>query len=468
LITDVRLPFGLSVRFLEVKSGLLTNLEYFGGFALFAYFIWVIWQFRRENRKEARSLLLLVGIVCAAYLNDFAVSFRLYAFVFMVQYGWLAAVIYIAIKRSGDLVEAGETRQDLVESEERFRTFVEQSSEAIVMTDEAGTVITYNHAAELLTGVPGREALNRPIWDLAVRTLPPDRIKGDIRQVIERHYREALSSTDVSNDSRRYEDVLQRPDGTLRSFQHNEFLVRTQRGFRIGTISHDITAVKLAEAQVLASLQEKTVLLKEIHHRVKNNLQVISSLLYLQRSHVDSPAAQTALQSSRDQVLSMALVHEDLYRSKDFTEIDFGTYIRRLVARLLGAYQVDGGLVFIGDGIQSLAIGVNQAIPCGLIVNELCTNVLRHAFPEHSPRTRRELRVEFSRSERSFALAVADTGIGMSPDVNPDTSPTLGMQIVSQLARQLQGSMRVTGGDEGTRVEIEFPAQDSPQARQVK
>jgi PAS domain S-box-containing protein len=458
LVTDVHLPFGLSVRYLEVKSGPLTNIQFFGGFAIFAYFIWVTWQFRRKHRREARKLLVLLGIVCAAYLSDFAVSFRLYPFIFMVQYGWLAAVIFITTQRSGDLVEAGEMKKDLVESEERFRTFVEQSTEAIIMTDEEGTVITYNKAAELLTGIPVADALRRPIWDLATRTLPAGRVTAETPRVIERHYRDALASASTAPDSQQFDEVLQRPDGTIRSYRHNEFLVRTQRGYRIGTISHDTTAVKRAEELILASLQEKTVLLREIHHRVKNNLQIISSLLYLQASHVDSPTARTALQDSRDQVLSMALVHEDLYRSKDFTEIDFGGYLRRLVARLLGAYRIAGEITFIGDGIQSLSLGVNQAIPCGLIVNELCTNVLRHAFPQDRQSARRELRVELSRAgDDRITLAVADTGVGISPDIDPATTPTLGMQIVSQLVHQLQGSMRVNGGEGGTRVEISFP-----------
>ena len=220
---------------------------------------------------------------------------------------------------------------------------------------------------------------------------------------------------------------------------------------------------------MLASLQEKTVLLKEIHHRVKNNLQMISSLLYLQESLVESASARAALQDSRNQVLSMALVHEDLYRSRDFSHIDFGGYIRWLVGRLLGAYRMSG-VSFTAEVAESLFLGVNQAIPCGLIVNELCINVLRHAFPAGAECARRELHVGLSRGEDDrVALLVADTGVGMPPDIDPETATTLGMQIVSRLVRQLQGSLRVTRGDPGTRVEIEFPARPAPRrSREIR
>ena len=198
LITDVRLPFGLSVRYLEADSGLLTDIQYYVGFAVFAYFLWVTWRYSREHRQEARRLFRLLGIVCCAYLSDFAVSFGLYSFIYLVEYGWLAAVIFITAQRSRDLVEAGQVKRDLVLSEEKFRTFVEQSSEAIVMTDEQGTVITYNRAAERLTGIPVADAINRPIWSLALRTLPADHLSGDSPRRIEQRYRDSLAPGDTT------------------------------------------------------------------------------------------------------------------------------------------------------------------------------------------------------------------------------------------------------------------------------
>ncbi|HUI70500.1 MAG TPA: histidine kinase dimerization/phosphoacceptor domain -containing protein [Spirochaetia bacterium] len=457
-ITHVQLPFGLSVQYLEVESGPLTNIQYFVGFATFVYFFWVIWQYRREHRKEAMRLYRYLGIVGCAYLSDFAVSFTLYSFIYLIEYGWLAAVIFITAERSRDLLEAGEMKRDLVFSEEKFRTFVEQSSEAIVLTDEAGTVITYNGAAERLTGIPVHDAVNRPIWSLALRTLPAEQSTPDLEQRIEQRYREALARTGESTLVEQNESVLRRPDGAVRFFQHHEFLIHTPRGYRIGTIYHDVTEIKRAQEQVLTSLQEKTVLLKEIHHRVKNNLQIISSLLYLQENRLDSEAARAALQDCRSQVVSMALVHEELYRSKDFSDIDFGGYLRRLVARLLGAYQAGNGITFVAEIAEELFVGVNQAIPCGLIVNELCTNVLRHAFPKGGEYAKRELHVGLGRKEGDIvALSVTDTGVGISPEINLEGSLTLGMQIVSKLVHQLQGILYVGRAGPGTRVEIDFP-----------
>jgi PAS domain S-box-containing protein len=323
------------------------------------------------------------------------------------------------------------------------------------MTDEAGLIITYNRAAELLTGIPAADALNRPIWTVALRTLPTARLTDDTGQRIEKRYREALAPDGSQPLARQVENVLRRPDGTIRSFRHNEFLIRTTRGYRIATISHDVTEVKRAEEQILAALEEKTVLLKEVHHRVKNNLQIISSLLYLQESHLEGEGAREALQDSRNQVLSMALVHEDLYRSKDFSTIDFAGYLRRLVGRLLGAYRAEG-ISFILEVDGAFFLAVHQAIPCGLIVNELCTNVIRHAFPAGSGSGRREMRVGLSRTgQERVILRVEDNGVGVAMD--PEGAKTLGMQIVSSLVHQLDGKLRVTPGNPGTRVEIDFP-----------
>jgi len=465
-ITNVRLPFGLSVQYLEVQSGPLVDIQRFVGFAIFAYYLRVIWRYGHDHRQEARRLSRSLAIVGCSYLNDFAMSFGMYSFIYLVEYGWLAAVIFIMAERSRDLLEAGEVKKDLVLSEEKFRTFVEQSSEAIVLTDEVGTIITYNRAAELLTGIPVADAINRPIWSFALQTLPAEHFTADLQQRIERRYREVLAHQGASALSQQIQGVLRRPDGAIRFFQHNEFLIHTQRGYRIGTIYHDITEARRAEEQILASLQEKTVLLKEIHHRVKNNLQIISSLLYLQEGHLESTSARAALEDCRSQVLSMALVHEDLYRSKDFSNIDFGGYLRRLVARLLGPYQTENGITFIAEVADELFLGVNQAITCGLIVNELCTNVVRHAFPEGREYTRRELHVGLCRKDGGLiALSVMDTGIGISPEVDLETSPTLGAQIVTRLVHQLQGSLRIRQGDPGTLVEIEFPAYGSQEAK---
>ncbi len=472
-ITRVNLLFGLSVVYLEVAPGILTTLQYFGGAAYIAYFVWIVWRYGRDGYgREARRLFWLIGIVAAAYLSDFAVAFGLYSFIYLVQYGWLAAVVFIAAQRSRDLVEAGIVKQALVASEEKFRTFIEQSSESIVMTDEKGIVIVYNKAAETLSGIPAAEALGKPIWGLAVKAVPPARLTDDYLSRVEVHYREALSPQESPLLSRQIDNAIQRPDGTLRSFRQNEFLIRTDQGYRIGTISHDVTEVIQAEQQVLSSLQEKTVLLKEIHHRVKNNLQIISSLLYLQESRIESESARAALQDSRNQVLSMALVHEDLYRSKDFSHIDFGAYLQRLVGRLLAAYRTEGGITFI-PRTQPLSLEVSQAIPCGLIVNELCTNVLRHAFPRGMVFERRELRVELAhKDEDRVMLSVADNGVGIPAEVDPETAGTLGMQIVSRLTKQLQGSLRVSRGPGGTCVNIEFPlgsgaAPDQDESREV-
>jgi len=227
-------------------------------------------------------------------------------------------------------------------------------------------------------------------------------------------------------------------------------------------LEEEIDRYREVKKELERSVEEKEILLQELHHRVKNNLQIISSLLYLQEMSVESSSAHATLQNARNQVLSMALVHEELYQSGDFSEIDFDSYSRRLVGRLLSAHRRENQILFVPT-IESVKLGVNQAIPCGLILNELCTNVLRHAFPADKKYERCELHVGLSRKEgNQVVLLVADTGIGISQDVDLGTAGTLGMQIVSKLVKQLRGSLCITRGNPGTQFEIVFPMQADP------
>jgi len=193
---------------------------------------------------------------------------------------------------------------------------------------------------------------------------------------------------------------------------------------------------KQAEDLIKASLREKEVLLKEIHHRVKNNLQIISSLLSLQAGQAQGEVAATYLSDSQRRVRAMALIHEKLYQSNDISRIDFGEYLSSLVNGLIGSH---GSLpVQIQVDVSDIQLGLNSAIPCGLIVNELVSNALKHAFPDGNGGN---ISVGLDQDGERLRLTVADDGIGISDGVDIRSSETLGLQLVQSLVEQIDGEL---------------------------
>jgi PAS domain S-box-containing protein len=200
------------------------------------------------------------------------------------------------------------------------------------------------------------------------------------------------------------------------------------------------TERKRAEETLKASLREKEVLLKEIHHRVKNNMQVISSLLNLQARHLSDPTAISMFRESQGRIRSMALVHEKLYQSKDLSRVNFAQYVENLVMYLVHSFRVDSERITIATDIGDVALDINTAIPCGLIINELVTNALKHAFPDDRKGT---IAISLIRAgDAGLTLKIRDDGIGFTARQEGEKSETLGMQMVNMLVDQLDGTIR--------------------------
>lgn len=203
----------------------------------------------------------------------------------------------------------------------------------------------------------------------------------------------------------------------------------------------DITERKRDEAKLREALQEKDVMLREIHHRVKNNMQVISSLLRLQARIIPDPVLQDALNASQERIRSIALIHEKLYKSDNLSRINFGEYIRDLVNRLMFISSASALSVAFEIDADNVELDINRAIPCGLIVNEIVSNALKHAFPGGRSGT---VRVEMRKEEPSrLKLVIRDDGIGLPDSIDTHKPATLGLQIVSDLVGQLDGIMDV-------------------------
>ena len=207
------------------------------------------------------------------------------------------------------------------------------------------------------------------------------------------------------------------------------------------SVGIDITERKLAEAQIQASLREKEVLLQEIHHRVKNNLQVISSLLDLQSQQIEESAMLEVFRESQNRVKSMALVHEKLYQSKNFAKINFAEYTESLVKYLFKAYALHSGNITLELDIDEVTLNIDTAIPCGLIINELVSNALKYAFPDNQRGT---ISISLhSGGEQHFTLIVKDDGVGLPMDWDLKSAKSLGLQLVKVLTKQLKGTIEI-------------------------
>ncbi|MFA5860831.1 MAG: histidine kinase dimerization/phosphoacceptor domain -containing protein [Candidatus Thermoplasmatota archaeon] len=213
------------------------------------------------------------------------------------------------------------------------------------------------------------------------------------------------------------------------------------------------------ERKATASLAAKEILLKEVHHRVKNNLQIIASLLSLQAANLRDPAARAAFADSRHRVKAMGLVHETLYRSTDLARLDLEKYLRALVADLVGAYADREDRVTIRIESTAPLIETEKAVSLGLIANELVTNALKHAFPG-SRRGTIVVRCEAPRQDW-LALTVEDDGVGIPEEIDLKNTTTLGMQIITSLAGQLDGVVTVDR-TRGTRMRLDVPLEGAP------
>jgi PAS domain S-box-containing protein len=205
-----------------------------------------------------------------------------------------------------------------------------------------------------------------------------------------------------------------------------------------------------AQEALRASLHEKEVLLKEIHHRVKNNLQIISSLLSLQTNNQGNDAA-AALRESQDRIRSMALVHEKLYRSDDVACVNFRDYVESLTSSLKRSYFPGPGVRVFAE-MDDVSLDIDLAIPCGLIINELVSNSLKYAFPDGKTG---EIRIGLARDGRNHTLKVADDGVGLPPELDFRNTPSLGLQLVNMLVSQLEGTIELDPA-RGTMFKITF------------
>lgn len=215
---------------------------------------------------------------------------------------------------------------------------------------------------------------------------------------------------------------------------------------------NELEELKRSKIELQNALKEKEMLLKEIHHRVKNNLMIISNLLELQSYYVRDKADLNVFRESKTRADSMALIHERLYQSTDLKSIDIGDYIRNLAADIFDTYVIDPDQINLMVRVDDIRLDTNTAIPLGLIINELLTNSLKYAFPNDK---KGNITIELNKNNDKFTLIIKDDGIGFPSDLDYKNTETLGLELVNSLTQQVNGNMELISAD-GTEFRITF------------
>ncbi|HPJ37562.1 MAG TPA: histidine kinase dimerization/phosphoacceptor domain -containing protein [Spirochaetota bacterium] len=229
----------------------------------------------------------------------------------------------------------------------------------------------------------------------------------------------------------------------------------------VALYSRDVTKRKMAENSLKAALHEKEVLLQEIHHRVKNNLQVVTSLLNLHASRSGNKEVAENLRDSQNRIRAMALIHERLYQSRNLSMVDFNDYIRTISGELVYSYCLNPGRIRLDIDVEKVMLEINKAIPCGLIINEVITNALKYAFPEGETEEGIIQIAMHKENGGMVHLRISDNGIGLPDETCYETNKTLGFMLINLLTMdQLKGTVDISGED-GTTVAVQFPVGSS-------
>ena len=359
---------------------------------------------------------------------------------------WVNAYFYPGFDSKGKLTAVYQIFVDVTEKKENIQHLqllgnaIESTTEMICITDLNNRFIYINEAFREKYGYSESELLGREV-----------EIIGSLKNLPEIHQ---IVFNDTKKGSWEGELINTKKDGTDFPILLSTSQIKDKTGSVIGYIgvARDITELRNKYDTLRHSLKEKETLLKEVYHRVKNNMQVISSLLNIQSQSVTEPAAAELLKETQNRVRIMQLIHEKLYKSQDLSKIDFSHYIRDLTDQLRRAYPVSKK-VEIKIKSEGINLGVDKAIPCGLIINELVSNAYKYAF-KYS--LKGEIYIELSSPEPGkYLLIVKDDGVGIPAGINIQETESLGMMLVTNLTEQLEGTLKLDRLN-GTKFTIRF------------
>lgn len=332
------------------------------------------------------------------------------------------------------------TRQRLNANQKYIRLLIDSSLDMIFACDDSGKITEFNTAAQKTFGYTSQEIVGKHISILYADKEHSERI-GDLIFQDGNYMGEAEH---VKKNGQKFPAYI------------SASLLKNERGEIIGTmsISRDITQLKEAEQQLKKSVHEKEILLKEIHHRVKNNMQVISSILKLQSAYVKDKKTVELLNECRNRISSMAFIHASLYMTKDFSNINFSDYVSNIARNLHQSYVSSNKKILLKVNVPGVNLHIDEAIPCGLIINELLSNSFKYAFLKKRKGT---VGITAKVKEENIILAIWDNGSGLPRGINYKNTETLGLQLVNSLAEQLGAKVKMESAkNKGTKYIIAF------------
>ena len=347
---------------------------------------------------------------------------------------------------SRDITSLKKAEEELRLSEERHRAIYDQAYIGISRIAKMGRFLLVNERLCDMLGYDADELYKKTFYELGVQ----EEVEESLVDW------DQLLSGKIKNFSR--EQTYVRKDGELLSANVTVSLVRDSNDSPnyFVAVFEDITERKEHERQLEESIKEKEVLLKEVHHRVKNNMQVISSILNLQSSYIDDETALSILRESQDRIKSMSFVHESLYQSNTLSEVNFSEYIRNIAGNLFHSYGRPEGGISMQYELEEVFLNLDTSIPCGLIINEVVSNCLKYAF---AGKEKGVIRIEFSKlSDGKLKLIIGDDGIGLPSNFDIENAETLGLQLVTTLVTQVSGELDIKT-NKGTQFSIVFKEQ---------
>ncbi|CDG64277.1 MAG: hypothetical protein PWQ15_179 [Methanobacterium sp.] len=349
-----------------------------------------------------------------------------------------------ALKEAEEKLENDKAQQAIREREEKYRTLFEYFPNYVLVLGSNGKIIDINRAAAKFSPFSREDTIGMDFNDL-------QSITGEDSV----DYQGLFSRLRNGDDLEPFESRLISRDGEIRVMEvYPAPLYKNGELVAVQVIAQDITDRKKVENEINASLKEKEMLLGEINGRVRNYMNMISSLLELQSVYMKNEENREILKDNKNRVKSMLLIHEGFSQSEDFALIDFSQYIKKLIDLIVSAYHVDTNRIKMKTHTDGMMLDIDAAIPCGLIINELLTNAVKHAFPGNMEG---EICVEFGLDgQDNNIILVKDNGVGLSPDIEFKDSGTMGFQLVNTLVNQLGGSI-ILSENNGTTFQIIWP-----------
>lgn len=351
--------------------------------------------------------------------------------------------VVMTVGVSRDTTKRKQAEKALRESEECFRQLAENIQDSFwLLSTELSSILYISPAYEQIWGRSIEELYaNSQNWIEWVHS-------EDKHLLLDAHPRV------LAGESTNCEYRILRPDGTIRWVCDRAFPIHDESGkvYRIAGICEDISDRKFTESRIQAALHEKEVLVKEIHHRVKNNMQVISSLLQLQAQYIEDEPTLSLFEESQTRIHSMALIHEQLYQSETLDRIDLLPYVENLIGNLYQSFGCCNDAIQLNLNVDQISLNIETAIPCGLIINELVSNSLKYAFSQQ----RGEISIDFHQIDRQqFHLRIKDNGVGFPVNFDVENTETLGLRLVRMLTHQLDGTLAIDS-QYGTCYDVNF------------